>query len=307
MKVSVIIPTYNRATLVVESLKSVLTQCFRDFEVIVVDDGSTDNTEEALKPYLGRIRYVKQRNQGASAARNTGIRAAKGELIAFNDSDDLWFSDKLEKQVRYLDEHPDVAMSVGNGVFFGNPKIEGKKVIPDKRAVPLENDGVIIHALFMKSCIRTSTMVTRRHVVDDLQGFDQEFKVCEDLDFVFRVLARKYKVAFINDSLFRLRKHPFHLGDDSETRTLFNIKAIEKLLRDYPETRDRIGRANVNRRLAYRYYRLARIYGKKSKKAESLEALKMALSYRPLYPSCVIHYLLCHVCSLIWGSPYVLI
>lgn len=291
-RVSIIIPTYNRAHMIVECLDSVLTQTYKDFEVIVVDDGSTDDTKKFINPYLDRIQYIKQENQGNAAARNTGIKEAKGEIIAFNDSDDLWLHDKLEKQVRYLDEHPDVDMVCGNGVFFGDQKIEGKKVIPDKRAVPLERDGVTLRAIFMKSSIRTPTIVARRHVIEATGGFDPDFKVCVDLDFAFRVLM-KFKVAFINQPLFKLRRHTGHIGGDSERRTLFNIKAIEKLLREYPEARDLIGQDNINKRLAYRYYRLGGIYRKKKRKSEALEAFKKALSYRPFYASCLLQYGLC--------------
>lgn len=279
--------------MLVECLESVLNQTFNDFEVIVVDDGSTDNTEEVLKPYLDRITYIRQENQGNAAARNAGIREAKGEILAFNDSDDLWLPDKLERQVRYLDEHPDVDMVCGNGIFFGDQKIEGKKVIPDKRAVPLERDGVTLRAIFMKSSIRTPTIVARISVIEGVVGFDPSFKVCVDLDFAFRVLAKKYEVAFINEPLFKLRKHALHVGGDSEKRTLFNIKAIEKLLREYPQAMDLIGRDNVNKRLAYRYYRLGEIYKKKKRKAEALEAFKKALSYCPFYASCLLQYGLC--------------
>lgn len=291
-RVSVIIPTYNRAHMIVECLDSVLNQTYGDFEAIVVDDGSTDDTEKVVKPYLDRITYIKQENQGNAAARNAGIREAKGEILAFNDSDDLWLPDKLERQVRYLDEHPDVDMVCGNGVFFGDQKIEGKKVIPDKRAVPLESDGVTLKAIFMKSSIRTPTIVARRHVIEATGGFDPDFKVCVDLDFAFRVLM-KFKVAFINQPLFKLRRHTGHIGGDSERRTLFNIKAIEKLLREYPEARDLIGQDNINKRLAYRYYRLGGIYRKKKRKSEALEAFKKALSYRPFYASCLLQYGLC--------------
>lgn len=291
-RVSIIIPTYNRAHMIVECLDSVLNQTYRHFEVIVVDDGSTDNTEAVLKPYFDRIKYIKQENHGNAAARNTGIREAKGEIIAFNDSDDLWLPDKLEKQVRYLDEHPDVDMVCGNGVFFGDQKIEGKKVIPDKRAVPLERDGITLRAIFMKSSIRTPTIVARRHVIEATGGFDPDFKVCVDLDFAFRVLM-KFKVAFINQPLFRLRRHTEHIGGDSERRTLFNIKAIEKLLSEHPEAKDLIGEGNIKKRLAYRYYRLGGIYKKKKRKAEALEAFKKALSYHPFYASCLLQYGLC--------------
>ncbi len=294
-KVSIIIPTYNRALMIREAVESVLSQSFKDFEVIVVDDGSTDNTEEVLKPVSNRIRYIKQGNQGNAAARNTGIKAASGEIIAFNDSDDLWFPEKLERQVGYLDEHPEVDMVCGNGIFFGDPELEGKKVIPDKRAVSLERDGVSLKAIFMKSSIRTPTIVARRHVVEDLQGFDPAFKVCVDLDFAFRVLAEKYKVAFINEPLFKLRKHSGHIGGDSERRTLYNIKAIEKLFMEYPEVKDIIGQDNINKRLAYRYFRLGGIYKKKKKKDEALNAFKSALSYRPFYPSVWFQYLLCRL------------
>ncbi len=291
-RVSVIVPTYNRAHMIVECLDSVLNQTYRDFEVIVVDDGSTDDTEKVIKPYLDRIQYIKQENQGNAAARNIGIRKAKGEIIAFDDSDDLWLPDKLERQVRYLDEHHDVDMVCGNGIFFGDQKIEGKKVIPDKRAVPLERDGVTLRAIFMKSSIRTPTIVARRQVIEATGGFDPDFKVCVDLDFAFRVLM-KFKVAFINQPLFKLRRHTGHIGGDSERRTLFNIKAIEKLLSEHPEAKDLIGQDNINRRVAYRYYRLGGIYRKKKKKRDASDAFKKALSYRPFYPSCLLQYLLC--------------
>lgn len=291
-KISVIIPTFNRASMVVETIDSVLNQTYKDFEIIVVDDGSTDDTTETLRPYFDRIKYLKQSNQGHAAARNAGFKVALGELIAQGDSDDLWFPEKLEKQVKYLNEHPDVDMVCGNGIFFGDPKVEGKKVIPDKRAIPLEREGVSLRSIFMKSSIRTPTIIAKRHVFKGVGGFDPNFKICVDLDFAFRVLM-KYKVVFMNEPLFKLRRHEGHLGGDSERRTLFNIKAIEKLLREYPEARALIGQDNINRRLAYRYYRLGRIYRKKKRRSDALVAFKKALSYRPFYPSCLLHYGLC--------------
>ena len=293
-RVSIIIPTYNRAEMIVECLESVFTQTFTDYEVIVVDDGSTDNTEEVLNSYLDRLIYIKQENMGNAGARNKGIERASGEIIAFNDSDDLWLSDKLERQLKYLDEHPDVDMVCGNGIFFGSSKVEGGKVISDKRAIPLEREGVTLPSIFMKSTLRTPTMVARRKVIEAVGGFDPEFKVCVDLDFAFRVLT-KFKVAFMNEPLFKLRKHDGHVGGDSERRTLFNIKAIEKLLREYPEARMLIGEKLINRRLAYRYYRLGKITQKKGRKKEALSAYKKSLSYRPFYPSCFLKYVKCMI------------
>jgi len=135
-------------------------------------------------------------------------------------------------------------------------------------------------------------MVSRRKVIETVGGFDPHFKVCVDLDFAFRVLM-KFKVAFMNEPLFKLRKHDGHVGGDSERRTLYNIKAIEKLLKAYPEAKGMIGEENINRRVSYRYCRLGSIYSKKGRKSEALEAYKKSLSYRPIYPSCIMKYLRC--------------
>ena len=291
-RVSIIIPTYNRAEMLVECLESIFAQTCDAYEVIVVDDGSTDNTDELIKPYLDRVKYIKHENRGNAAARNSGLDLAKGEYIAFLDSDDLWLPDKLRRDVEYLDKHSDVDMVCANGTFFGSPEFAGKKVVPDKRAIPLARDGVTLKAIFTRSSLRPSAMTLRRHVIEETKGFDPDFAACVDLDFAFRVLM-KYKVIFINEPLFKMRKHDDHVSGDSERRTRFNIKAIEKLFRDYPEARQQIGENSINKRLAYRYYRLGKITEKKGRRDEALDAYKKSLSFRPFYPSCVAKYLRC--------------
>ena len=135
-------------------------------------------------------------------------------------------------------------------------------------------------------------MVLRKRVIEGTKGFDPDFKACVDLDFAFRVLMN-FKVVFINETFFKMRKHDDHVSGDSERRTRFNIKAIEKLLSTYPEAREQIGEENIKKRLAYRYFRLGKITQKKGRKKDALEAYKKALSYRPFYPPCFIKYLGC--------------
>jgi glycosyltransferase involved in cell wall biosynthesis len=110
MKVSVIIPTYNRANLITEAINSVLMQSCKDIEIIVIDDGSTDNTSKVLKTFWDRIRYIKQKNTGAGAARNRGLKEANGRYIAFLDSDDIWLDFKIELQVAIMEKLPEIGL-----------------------------------------------------------------------------------------------------------------------------------------------------------------------------------------------------
>src|SRR5262249_80289 len=109
-KVSVIIPTYNCARFIGEAVRSVLVQSFRDFELLVIDDGSTDNTEEVIQPYRRELIYLAGPNRGAAAARNAGLRIAQGDLIAFLDADDLWHRDKIKEQVALMDANPEIGV-----------------------------------------------------------------------------------------------------------------------------------------------------------------------------------------------------
>src|SRR5438105_6635392 len=128
-RVSVIIPAYNVAPYIAETLKSVFAQTKPAFEVIVVNDGSpdTEKLEEVLDPFLDRIVYLKQENRGLSGARNTGIRAAKGDLIALLDGDDLWLPEYIQTQTDFLRRHPKYDLVYCNAVFFGDPAYEGRQ------------------------------------------------------------------------------------------------------------------------------------------------------------------------------------
>ena len=162
-KVSVIIPSYNRANLIERSVRSVLNQTYKNIEVIVIDDGSKDNTEEIVKAINDeRLRYYKQENGGAAKARNNGVSLATGEYIAFHDSDDVWREDKLMKQMSFLKENPIYGMVYCNFMFH---KMDGSSnIIPRDINVIGELDGDIFFTLLINNTVGAPTMLMKKEL-----------------------------------------------------------------------------------------------------------------------------------------------
>jgi glycosyltransferase involved in cell wall biosynthesis len=183
--VSVVIPTYNRAQVVAEAVESALAQRVPPLEVIVVDDGSSDGTHERLTSFGDRIVYIHQENQGVSAARNTGVRAARGELIAFLDSDDIWHPRKLEIQLHYLQQHPETAL-VGAVTFYDSSR--RWPALPDTSALPAQ--PVVLETIIFQSPFATSTVVVRKHCFDAVGYFDTGLRNAEDRDLYIRIASR---------------------------------------------------------------------------------------------------------------------
>jgi glycosyltransferase involved in cell wall biosynthesis len=196
--VSVIIPTYNRAHLIGRAIQSVLKQTYQDFEVIVVDDGSIDNTEEVVKKIQeNRVYYYKHdKNKGGSAARNTGISLAKGEYIAFQDSDDEWLPEKLEKQIGVFNNQ---TKNVGV-VYTGFYRIEGnnKTYIPSSKIE--KKEGNIHDQLLKGNFITTQAMVVRKECFEITGGFDENLPRFQDWELVIR-LSKYYQFKCIDEPL----------------------------------------------------------------------------------------------------------
>lgn len=198
--VSVIIPTYNRAYRITTSIQSVLNQTYSELEVIVVDDGSTDNTEEVISA-IGdsRLKYHRlEENKGAANARNIGVSLAHNEVIAFNDSDDVWHPDKLEKQINYWNNSPESVLvycaykiDLPGGGILQIPS-------PDEEIDMLEGD--IFYYLLIRSTIGTPTMVLRKSFFEELGGFDTSYPVMEDWEFAIR-MSRLGKISYVNEPL----------------------------------------------------------------------------------------------------------
>jgi glycosyltransferase involved in cell wall biosynthesis len=179
--VSVIIPAFNRGWCLREAVDSVLAQEFTDFELIVVDDGSTDGTAELLEAYRPKVRLLRQANRGVSAARNRGIAAARGELIAFLDSDDLWLPKKLSTQVEFFRVHPDALIVQTEECWVR----KGRRVNPGKRHRKLS--GMIFEPSLDLCLVSPSAVMVRRELFDRVGLFDEGLPACEDYDLWLRV------------------------------------------------------------------------------------------------------------------------
>lgn len=202
-KISVIIPTYNRAEKIRKSIESVLQQTYTDLEIIVVDDGSEDDTREVVETIQDRrIQYVRLAfNQGAAAARNEGVRLANYPLIAFQDSDDIWRPEKLERQIAYWTEHPYYAMVycpyLKHHITAEEHQGDFQKIAEKNRMV---FEGDIFLPLLIRNSIGTPSMLLRKECFQKVGGFDTELRSLEDWDFAIR-FSEKYAIGYINEIL----------------------------------------------------------------------------------------------------------
>jgi glycosyltransferase involved in cell wall biosynthesis len=279
-QVSVVIATYNRARFLAETIESVLRQRFTGYELIVVDDGSTDNTRELLKPYGSRLRYIYQENHGPSAARNVGVRHALAPWISIQDSDDLCLMDHLEILYGYAQEHQDCGMVFANGAYLGEEQNKRQTIIPAKKSQRLAKDGVQLVDLFEKSIVRLQAALISKAAYNAVGGHDESLRICMDLDLSFR-LFMNYPVAYMDRIVFQYRKHEGNISRNEELRLLENIRVIDKLVTEFPNARELLGQTNIDRRTAYRYYRLAKGRWRRKEFAAAREAIRGATTLWP--------------------------
>ncbi|MGB7293042.1 MAG: glycosyltransferase [Thermodesulfobacteriota bacterium] len=221
---SVIIPTYNRRYLFETALKSVLNQTYMDFEVIVVDDGSTDQTSEVIQNFVdARIKYLHQENHGVSHARNRGLEISKGKFMAFLDSDDRWVPQKLRRAKESIDRYPDICIFHTDEIWY-----KGGTLLNQMKKHKKPSGYVYLKALPL-CCIGMSTSVVKREVFETIGVFDESLPACEDYDFWLRA-THSFEVKLINENLTikdggRRDQLSSQWGLDKH-----RIKALEKML-----------------------------------------------------------------------------
>jgi glycosyltransferase involved in cell wall biosynthesis len=207
--VSVIVTTYNHERYIAAAIQSVLDQTYRDYELIVVEDGSTDSTADQLLAFSDRIHLVRQKNQGVAASRNAGIRCARGQLLAFLDGDDLWEAEKLAHQVAAARSRPRSGLIVVGGVQFSGDMILHESLFPPQVAALLRGcDSVTLSCyerlLHDNLIFTTSQVLVPRAVLDRVGLSDARFPIASDWDLYLRIAA-SYDITFLQKSLVRWR------------------------------------------------------------------------------------------------------
>ncbi len=224
-KVSVVIPTYNRAAFLEEAIESVLSQDYEDYELIVVDDGSTDGTGDMVGRFAGRMTFIRQDNRGVSCARNSGIEISTGEYIALLDSDDMWLPDKLSSQIDFFTRNPDALICHTEEIWVRN----GVRVNPMKKHK--KYSGMIFEKVLPLCIVSPSSVMIRRDLFFHTIGFfDESLPACEDYDLWLRIAAR-FPIHLLETPLIIKRGgHADQLSRKYAGLDRFRIKALVKIL-----------------------------------------------------------------------------
>jgi glycosyltransferase involved in cell wall biosynthesis len=232
-RVSVIIPTFNRADLIREAIESVLAQTYRDFEIIVADDGSTDQTKEVVAQFSDTITYLPLPHRGQPAAtRNGGLRIARGEFVAFLDSDDLFLPHKLALQVVALETHPEVGMVYSNGRFFRDDPDQPTGHVQD--GLPTSS-GQIFADVLRGNMLAPSVVLIRRTCLDRVGPFDErpDFRAVEDFDLWLRITA-EFPVLYVPGDVAAIRRHWQSISRDVAMLRSRALKVMTKAEALYP-------------------------------------------------------------------------
>ena len=232
--VSVIIPAYQIAPYIAETLDSVFSQTVKDFEVIVVNDGSpdTEELEQALAPYRERISYVRQENRGAGAARNRGVENARGEFVALLDGDDLWESDYLEKQLKFAREG-NYDLVYADALLFGESRVAGKTYM---QTAPSEGPVTFMSLLRNDCNVLTSGVVARRLSLIEAGLFDESLRNAQDFEMWTRMAKRGARLAYQREVLLRYRCREGSLSGDEMNRLKREIRVYSHIAETYDLT-----------------------------------------------------------------------
>jgi len=242
--VSVVIGTYNHGRFIADCIRSVLNQTYRNLEIIVVDDGSTDNTSEVVRQFQDKIIYIYQKNSGRAASRNAGIRQAKYDWIAFLDADDLWVEDKLEKQILAVTAHPEIDFLVTNACWFNEHGIVKSDYFKTMGLLPIQKQEQLgslvifkekLFPLFIdENFVNLSSVLVKKNALIKEGLFDECLPRAQDRDLWLR-MSRHYRFAAIYEILTRSRMHTLADGPKTIVPYLSRVMLFEKAYKENGE------------------------------------------------------------------------
>ncbi len=274
--VSVVIATYNMAAYLPLAVQSALDQTYRNLEVLIVDDGSTDGTRKAVEPFLEdrRVRYLYQQNRGQAAAKNHGVRESRGEYVAFLDADDLWVRDKLEQQVPLLLKSSDVGVVYSKMAYIDET---GKELgISDYGLFR----GRVSGPLLISNFIGFGTSMARRQCFERLGGFDEAMKMGIDYDLWLR-FSTEYAFDYVDRPLLRYRVWSGQMSNNCRGRYLSGIATMQRFLQKFPELVDKTTQRQA---WAHTYVGFAQCQQQLERRAApALRLYAQALRYKPAY------------------------
>ncbi len=272
--VSVIIHTYNNEKFIAETIESVLNQTYKDYEIIIVDDGSVDGTRDALSPYKQKIRYHYKENGGIASAKNTGISLSEAEFVAFLDHDDLWVSDKLQLQMECFKENPQVGLVYAQYTSFRDGKELRTK--PEKGY-----SGWIFKELLAKSFIQTSTVMVKKECLNIVGSYDESFSLGDEYDMFLRI-SKKFQCGFVDKGLTRYRVHDTNASNNDFLFDNENLGVYKKIYDNFTDL-DGEEKKILRKRIARYSMKVAEGLISQGKLEESKKYQKDALNYLPFY------------------------
>lgn len=224
--VSIIIPTFNRSNVLLRAIHSVFKQTYKNYELIVVDDGSTDDTEIVLQPFISNnsLRYFKQNNSGVSSARNFGASVAKGKWFAFLDSDDEWLANKLLDQMNFLQNNSHLNIVYGDEIWVRN----GQRV--NQKSVHRKSGGWIFENCIQQCLIAPSSVIIHEKLFREMKGFDESYTVCEDYDLWLKISSSN-EIGFISVPLIiKYGGHADQLSTKFFAMDMWRLKSLQNIL-----------------------------------------------------------------------------